>query len=65
MKITENMNLNELKDRMGEASTMSDARNMAKLLYNAPEGYSDTAEVPEGEWVDMLSVAASDGDYNY
>ncbi len=55
MRISETMDLGELKDRMGDA-TEQDARNMRDLLSETE--YEDTADVPESEWVSLLNQAA-------
>ncbi len=57
MRISENMNVSELKGRMGAEATMRDAYFMRDLLSRLHDG-EDTANIPEDEWVSLCAEAA-------
>lgn len=57
MKISSTMNLDQLAERMGDA-TQGEAAVMRDLLADRYDG-KDTADVPESEWLAMLNEAAA------
>ena len=58
MKINENMNLNDLSERMGDSATVAEAIIMRDLLIEAGHDDSDSASVAEDEWLLLCSRAA-------
>lgn len=50
------MNLSDLADHMGSAADHEDARIMRELLLAG--AYSDTADVPEAEWLELIERVA-------
>ena len=61
MQITPTMDLGALAERMGDAATEQDARAMRDALVDA--GHADTADVPEAEWMTLLSAACGPADH--
>lgn len=57
MKISQNMDIQQLKDRMGEAATLRDAYFMRDLLSQAYDG-QDTTDIDEEEWLGLCETAA-------
>lgn len=53
MKIDQNMNLQELAQRMGDCATEDEAELMRSFLLELP--YEDTEHVPAREWSRMLA----------
>jgi len=64
MEISTSMDLNELRDRMGEAATLDDAREMRDLLVAERERgvFENTEDIPDEEWYDLLNLAATPAD---
>ena len=52
MKITHNMSIADLAERMGPDATTEEADIMRDLLNDS--GCDTTESVPESEWIDML-----------
>ncbi len=59
MKIASNMNLHQLVERMGADATTDQADVPRDLLVARFDG-QDTADVPEGEWLDMMVQAEAE-----
>ena len=58
MKITNDMGLSELAERMGTEATESEARAMREMLVENFDGM-DTTDIPEADWMEMLDEAAN------
>ena len=57
MRIETQMDVEQLRDRMGEA-TNQEAESMRDLLTESE--YRDTSDIPESEWLAMLDTAVND-----
>lgn len=57
MKVHSDMDLNQLAERMGPEATLDDASAMRDLLVENFDG-QDTTEIPEGEWLALMVLAA-------
>lgn len=57
MKITHNMDLSALAERMGTEANHADAEAMAVLLLGSE--YADTENIPEDEWLELCAKADS------
>ena len=55
MRITPDMSLEQLAERMGDTATEQEARVMRDLLCEA--GHEDTSDVSEGKWCQYLCHA--------
>ncbi len=52
MKITANMNLDDLAERMGDTPSNYEVCAMRALLCGS--GFEDTADIPEQDWIELL-----------
>jgi len=57
MKITKTTPLHAIAERMGDCATLADAAIMRAILIR--EHVTDTADVPENEWIRMLNEAVN------
>lgn len=57
MHITHTMDLSELAQRMGTVTTEAEAREMRTILLDST--YLDVDQIPEAEWLEMISEAVS------
>ncbi|MFL6141719.1 MAG: hypothetical protein ACJ72N_07590 [Labedaea sp.] len=61
MKIHRDMNLGMLASEMGPAATREDASAMCDLLLAGD--YQYTTDIPDGEWMELLDMAAKANKY--
>lgn len=61
MKITANMNLEQLAERMSRdvEVEVSVASAMRALLIERGYDGQDTSDIPEGEWLAMIDIAVA------
>lgn len=57
MKITDTMDLGQLRERMGADATIAQAEEMRGLLMDLYPGY-DSADVDEIDWNGMLEAVS-------
>ena len=58
MKISDTMNLSELRERMGESATTAEAKHMRAAL-DGLGAWSDTKDVPEKTWHELVEAAVA------
>lgn len=63
MEISSNMDLGELRDRMGPEATTEEAREMRRLLVKERDRglFTATEEIPDEEWHALRRLAANPG----